>query len=102
MVDRNKLISKVTLFVENSRGIWAGTEEPDESVSFIDNLTEVKVREDEGYDDPVALKTDAVDVIIESTWNKNGRVFIRQIDPIPLSILSITPSGKIPYAGGGK
>lgn len=101
MVDRKKLISKVTIFVEKSRGIWAGTEEPDDTISYIDGLTEFKIRENEDYDDPVELKTSAIDVITQATWNENGRVFIRQIDPVPLTILSITPSGLIPYSNRG-
>lgn len=101
MADRNKLISKVSLFVEKSRGVWAGSQPPDEDVSKLDGLTELKVREGEGYDDPVSLATDIVDVILDASWNNNGRVFIRQIDPIPLTILSITPSGYMPFAGSG-
>lgn len=101
IVDRAKLISKVTLFVENSRGVWAGTRPPDETVSFLDGLTELKIRENESYDSPVDNKTDSVDVITEATWNSNGRVFIRQTDPVPLSVLSITPSGFVPFVGSG-
>lgn len=93
IIDKNKLIGKVTLFTQESRGIWAGTEEP---TGIVDGLYELKIRQDEDYDAPVALKTDAVDIITEATWNNNGRVFIRQIDPVPLTILSITPSGYIP------
>lgn len=100
MIDRKKLISKVTAFVQDTRGIWAGTEVPDDAVSFVDGLTELKIREDEDYDSPVSLTTDSVDIITEATWNKNGRVFIRQVDPVPVTILSITPSGLIPFAGG--
>lgn len=100
IIDRNKLISKVTLFVEDSRGIWAGTEEPNNSVSYTDGLTELKIREEENYDESVLLQTDSVDIITEATWNKNGRVFIRQIDPVPLTVLSITPSGYMPFGGG--
>lgn len=100
MVDRNKLISKVTLFVEKSRGVWAGTRTPDDTVSVTDGLTELKIREDETYDDPIELKTEPVDIITEANWNNNGRVFIRQIDPVPLTILSITPSGYMPFPGG--
>ncbi len=101
MVDRGKLVSKVTLFVENSRGVWAGTRIPDEDVAFLDGLTELKIRENENYDEPVENKTDSVDIITESTWNQNGRVFIRQTDPVPLTILSITPSGFMPFPSGG-
>ena len=97
IVDRNKLINKVTLFVQESRGIWAGTEEP---TSVVDGLYELKIREDESYDSSITLQTDVVDIITEATWNKNGRVFIRQIDPVPLTILSVTPSGYIPLRGG--
>lgn len=100
IIDRNKLISKVTLYVEESRGIWAGTRPPDETVDMLDGLTELKIRNDEGYDSPTDLETDPVDIITEATWNNNGRVFIRQVDPLPLTILSITPSGFIPFAGG--
>jgi hypothetical protein len=97
IVDRNKLINKVTLFVQESRGIWAGTEEP---TSVVDGLYELKIREDESYDSSITLQTDVVDIITEATWNKNGRVFIRQIDPVPLTILSVTPSGYMPFRGG--
>lgn len=100
MIDRNKLISKVSMFVEKTRGLWAGTRPPDETVAFLDGLTELKIREDEPYDSPVDLETDPVDIITEATWNNNGRVFIRQTDPVPCSILSIAPTGYIPFPGG--
>ena len=32
---------------------------------------------------------------IQGTWREGGRVFIRQIDPVPLTILSIGMSGEI-------
>lgn len=85
--DKKKNISRVTLFVESSRGIFVGTDET--------NLTEVKVREDEPYDAPVALATGTVDLNIASEWNSKGSIFIRQIDPVPLSVLAVVPSGLI-------
>ena len=97
IIDRKKLISKVTLFVQDSRGIWTGSEAPIDSST--DGLYELKIREDESYDEQVSIKTDAVDIITQATWNQNGRVFIRQIDPVPLTILSITPSGFVPFGG---
>lgn len=102
IVDRGKLIQQVTLFVEKTRGVWAGAEPPqDEATDFLGGLNELKIREDEGYDSPVDLETDSVDIKIESKWNKNGRVFVRQTDPVPMTILSITPSGYMPFNGGG-
>lgn len=98
IIDRSKLISKVTLFVEESRGVWAGTRPPDETTDFLDGLTELKIRdENSGYENPIDLKTDPVEIITESSWNNNGRVFVRQTDPLPLTVLSITPSGMLPF-----
>ena len=87
MADKKKSITKVTSQVEETRGLWAG---PDE-----DNLTEFKLRSDEGYDDPVDLATDTIDVNVEPDWNKSGKILMRQIDPIPASILSVIPTGFI-------
>jgi hypothetical protein len=101
LVDKNKLISKVTLYVEASRGGWVGRQAPtDETSDFLGGLTEIKVRNNEDYDDPVSLQTGTMDVITEATWDNNGRVFVRQTDPIPLSILAIAPSGFVPIRGG--
>jgi len=88
IADLKKNISKVSLLVESSRGIWAG---PDEN-----NLDESKLRESEGYDDPIALKTDLISINIKPEWNSTGSIFIRQFDPLPLSILSVTAGGFIP------
>ena len=101
IIDKNKLISKVTMYTEESRGIWAGTRPPDETVDMLDGLTELKIRNDESYDSPIDLESDPVDIITEATWNNNGRVFIRQVDPLPLTILSITASGFVPFTAGG-
>ena len=87
MSDKMKNITRLTMIVEKTRGVWAG---PDS-----DNLTEFKLRNSEGYDDSVALKTGTVDLNITPSWNKNGQVFISQTDPLPVTILSITPAGFI-------
>lgn len=100
LVDRKKNIGKVTMHVEDSRGIWIGASAPsDDTVDATEGLTELKIRESEGYYDPVALASEPVEVNIRAEWNSNGRVFVRQIDPVPLSVLSIHPSGYIPFRG---
>jgi hypothetical protein len=93
--DKHKNISRVSMYVESSRGIWAGSATPVSSVK--DGLYELKIRNDENYDSPVELKTDVVTVNIQPEWNSNGRVFVRQIDPVPLTILSVMPTGAIPF-----
>lgn len=99
LTGKKKRIGKINVFVEESRGLWAGNSRPTDetsSATFLDGLTELKIRSDEGYDDPVALQTGTVDIIIRPEWNSNGRVFIRQTDPIPLSVLAIAPDGNFP------
>lgn len=75
--DKRKLVRSVTLQVESSRGITAG----------IDSTA----LQDANYGDPMELFTGAVEVPLSSTWNDNGRVFVRQSDPLPLTILAAIP-----------
>jgi hypothetical protein len=98
LVDKSKLVGKVTLFVEDTRGIWCGPKPPsDDATDPLERLVEFKIRNDEGYEDPITLKTGDIGVNIEPEWNSNGRVFIRQVDPIPMTILSVNPAGKFPF-----
>lgn len=97
LADKKQIVTSVTLFLEKTRGLWVGGREPTGSV--LDGLTELKIREAEGYDEPVGLLTGKVSVNIESTWNSNGRVFIRQTDPVPSSILAVSPAGLFPVRG---
>lgn len=100
LADKKKLITKINAYVEASRGIWAGTKPPtDDTVDPLEDLSELKIRDDENYDDPIALKTGVVEIPIKGEWNSNGRVFLRNIDPIPLSILAIIPVGYVPFRG---
>lgn len=98
--DKKQIVGKVNLFVEETRGIWAGAEPPaDDSVDPLSGLTELKIRNTESYDSPVSLTTKNVSIVIQPQWNSNGRVFIRQVDPVPMTILSINPAGKFPFNG---
>lgn len=97
LADKNKSVSMVNMFIEDTRGIWVGGSPPsDDDVDPIEGLTELKIRDTEDYESPVSLKTDNEEVNIQAEWNSNGRVFIRQIDPIPMTILSINPAGNFP------
>jgi len=92
-------VSKVTASVEKTRGLFCGAMPPNGS-DPLDGLQEFKLRESETNDEPVALLTGKGDVVIEPMWNNNGRVFLRQVDPLPMSILSITGEGLFPFKGG--
>ena len=81
--EKQKLIQAVRMILEESRGLFAGRD--------ADNLLEYKQRAAENYDDPVTLLTGIADILIAGNWNKDGRVFVRQSDPLPLSILAVIP-----------
>lgn len=78
-----KHIAKITVRFERSRGLWAG---PDSL-----NLTEMKQRELEAYGVPTELLTGDKDIVIEPDWNIEGGVFMRQRDPLPLTITALIP-----------
>ena len=100
LADKKKIVSEVSLFVEKTRGIWTGGKPPsDDAVDPLEDLYELKIRDDENYDSPVSLATDVVDIGIKPEWNSNGRVFIRQVDPVPMAILAVAPAGLFPFRG---
>lgn len=77
-----KNIPKVTLRVYRSSSIWVG---PNANM-----LREVKQRTDEPYGSPPRLLTEEVTVDLDSTWQKDGTVFIRQQNPLPLTIQALS------------
>ncbi|TNV22123.1 hypothetical protein FH968_04410 [Buttiauxella sp. B2] len=83
LLDKKKLMPTVSLIVNASRGIFAGTDK--------DKLYEYPQREFEFYDDPVDDATGVVEIKLDTDWSKNGRVYIRQTDPLPLSVLAVLP-----------
>ncbi|EMS1124420.1 hypothetical protein AADE44_003417 [Klebsiella aerogenes] len=83
LLDKKQLINTVTLVVNASRGIWASTPGG--------QWYEYPQREFEFYDDPVEDATGKVEVKLDSNWEKNGRLKIRQTDPLPLSVLAVIP-----------
>ena len=79
---REKNVNKAWIRVNQSSGIFAG---PD-----FDKLTEYKQRSNEVYGAPPALVSDEAEIVLKPSWNSSGRVAIRQTDPLPLTITSMT------------
>jgi len=97
------LTTEVTVQVEKTRGGYIGTKCPEDDILNSDedplyNLTEMKQRDFENYTEGIDLSKGKFKHSTVATWEENARVFIRQIDPQPMSILSIIPRGL--YAGG--
>lgn len=88
---RSVIVGSVLVSLKESQGFYAGMALPDD-LTPLDTLLEYKIRDvDAGYDDPPALATETVQLRIESNWDSNGRVAIRQINPLPLAITMIAP-----------
>ncbi len=79
---RFKNINKAWLRVFNSSGIWVGP--------TVDKLVEVKQRTNEPYGSPAALRTGEIPLLLSQYWDDSGQIFIRQTDPLPLTLVSLT------------
>lgn len=79
---RYKNVNKAWLRVFQSSGIFIG---PDPQ-----NLVEAKQRTTEPYGTPPALKTEEIQIMLTPSWLDSGQVFVRQSDPLPLSIVGMT------------
>jgi hypothetical protein len=79
---RYKNVNKAWLRVFQSSGIFIG---PDPQ-----NLVEAKQRTTEPYGSPPALKTEEIQIMLTPSWLDSGQVFVRQSDPLPLSIVGMT------------
>ncbi|MEZ1840286.1 hypothetical protein QVM62_20765 [Pseudomonas putida] len=79
-----KRINQLVVICQESRGIFAG---PD-----ADHLDEFKQRAGENYGEPIDLLTGRAEMEIPCKWDSYGRLFIRQSDPLPLTILGVMPN----------
>jgi len=79
---RAKNINKVWLRLWRSRGVWVG---PDAH-----SLTEHKPRATEPYGTPPTLKSEEISLTLSPAWGQGGQIFVRQSDPLPLTVVSLT------------
>lgn len=79
---RVKNINKIWLRVFRSSGIFAG---PDFNM-----LVEAKQRTTESYGAPPVLKSEEIEIMTTADWNDSGQLAVRQSDPLPLTVVSVT------------
>ena len=79
---RVKNINHVWLRVLESSGIFAGPS--------ADKLVEAKQRTTEPYGSPPNLKTEDIKIMVTPSWQDNAQLFIRQTDPLPLTVVALT------------
>jgi hypothetical protein len=79
---RAKNVNKAWLRVYRSSGIFVGPS--------TDKLTEAKQRTTEAYGSPPALKSEEIQVMLTPAWADSGKVVVRQVDPLPLTVAALT------------
>lgn len=79
---RLKNVNQAWLRVYKSSGIFVGP-------SF-DKLTEAKQRTTEPYGSPPSLKSQEIALVITPSWLDSGQICVRQSDPLPLTLVSLT------------
>jgi hypothetical protein len=77
-----KNLNKAWMRVKDSSGIFAGP-------SF-DQLTPYAQRTFEPYGVPPAWVQGVLEIVPDNAWTEDGQVCIRQTDPLPLTIISVT------------
>lgn len=88
ILPKNKAIPACRLLLNESRSIKAGRS--------LTALEEVKSsRESLPYDQPVNLVTDMVTIRFDTGWDRSAQIFVRQTDPLPISILAILPEATL-------
>lgn len=80
---RQKVVNEVVLRVKDTRGLSAG---PTAS-----RLVDIKERTSEQPGFATALTTGDQRVLIDPDWSAAGRVFVRQSNPLPATLLAIIP-----------
>jgi len=91
--DRQKLVKSVSVLVKRSRGIMAG---PDaKHLHEFHPIAGQALGLDVFTPASGVLRTEILELDVNATWEKPGRVFIRQTAPLPLSILGVLPFGEV-------
>ncbi len=102
MLAKRKRTGKVSIYTYMTRSLFAGSQDPDtnednEDGDYLYGLEELmRGHNRETYDEPPELLTTQDWVTFDTRWNYGGRIFIRNVDPLPMSILSWAPEGEDP------
>jgi hypothetical protein len=84
---RVKNINKVWIRVFQSSGVFSGPS--------VDRLVQFKQRTTEAYGTPPALISDEIEMTLEPSWQSGGQIYIRQSDPLPLTVVSLTVEAEL-------
>jgi hypothetical protein len=85
---RFKSVPETTLRVEQTRGIWLGTEDLPRDH---ERLVEYVQRESEAWNEAIRLYTGDLSITPMWDWTTGGNLWIKQFDPLPMTILAVMP-----------
>ena len=77
----------MTIRFKASRGLLIGPSS--------DDLVEMAQREFENLGEPTRLLTGDKEIDLLPSWNSDGRLFLRQNNPLPMTILAIIPDIRV-------
>lgn len=86
---RNRTVTRALVEVVASRGLWVGED--------AGHLTEWEQREVADSYGATTADTTLVEVPISGSWNAGGRLLLRQVDPLPLTVVGVTR--RVEYGG---
>lgn len=84
LATKKKRVGSVTAHLHETRGLWVGRRGS--------KMWEIKSRQTPGknYNEPTPARTAAQEVKIGSGWHNAGSLVLRQIDPLPATVLAVS------------
>lgn len=87
---RVKNVNYVWLRLNESSGVFAGPAFDKLEATNPDKLTQVKQRTTEPYGSPPRWISGEFKHMVKAAWTEGGQVFVRQADPLPVTLVSMT------------
>lgn len=85
---RKKSIPEYTMRVEKTRGIFIGPRDGERGDA---HLVEYKQRQTEAWNEAIQMYTGDIRMTPAWDWTDGGGMFIKQFDPLPMTILAVMP-----------
>jgi hypothetical protein len=91
--DANKLINSAGIAFNKTRGGFISIES--QAAVSLSDASPLAPDDDPEFPAERPSFSDHIEVAIPAQWSKRGRVNVRQVDPLPLTVLSVYPKGMV-------
>ena len=96
VIDQNMIVNNIALYVHNTRGLFIGSEEPEDKTSTV-GLVGLKTNFD--GEPEIRPENGIVRKVINGSWNNQGEIIVRQVDPLPMNLQGILVTGDLVKEG---